>query len=91
VATEITCVLRSSSNEGSRLACVGGPGWTQDIETVIGAIEEGWRYYIRIGSAQVNVVLAAAGPCPLRSDPSETAENELLTLPACLLNLGTAR
>lgn len=82
-------MLWGSSGKGSLLEGVGGPGWVQDIETVVGAIEEGWRYYVRLGSAQVNVLLAEGGRCPLRTDPAETVENELLSLPGCLLALGS--
>jgi hypothetical protein len=87
MATEITCIV-PDRDDHRRISGLGGPGWTRDTETVIGELEEGRRYYVRLGSAQVNVVLSGDRRCPLRTDPAETPDNELLTLPTCLLGLG---
>ena len=91
MSTEITCLVWSSNGADAGIEGVGGPGWTQDLETVIGQVEEGWRYYVRLGSSFVNVVLTDDGPCRLRTDPAETPDNELLTLPSCLLPLGSSQ
>jgi hypothetical protein len=91
MSTEITCLLWSSEGSGRAIEGVGGPGWAEDLDTVIGQIEEGRRYYVRLGSTFVNVVLADDRSCPLRTDPAETSENELLTLPTCLLSLEHSR
>ena len=74
MATEITCIVPDRADH-RRIEALGGPGWLQDTETVIGQIEEGRRYYVRLGSAQVNVVLSRRAPLPAahrpRRDPRE--------------------
>jgi hypothetical protein len=81
MATEITCVVADSPE---RIDRVGGPGWTKDESIVIGEIEEGRHYFIDVDAAQVTVVVAARGTTKyLSTDPDLTAENNLLSLPAC--------
>lgn len=76
-------MLRGRNGSRDAIAGVGGRGWTQDLATVISEIEDGWRYYVRVGPALVNVVLVNDSTCPLRTDPHDTEKNELLTLPGC--------
>jgi hypothetical protein len=84
MATEITCIVRDSSDPDSRIDRLGGPGWNKDEATLIGEVEEGWAYFVQVDSARVAVVLAERGGRPyLRTDPDASAENNLLALPLC--------
>jgi hypothetical protein len=84
MSIEITCVLRDGRSSDEEIDGVGGPGWTQDLPTVIGELDEGRRYYVRVGAAQVNVVLIERDGRPqLRTDPAATPVNHLLALPRC--------
>lgn len=84
MATEITCIVPDGSDPGDRIDRVGGPGWTKDEDTVIGEIEEGREYFVEVDSARVTVLVSERDGCKyLRTDPDETAENNLLTLPTC--------
>jgi hypothetical protein len=63
---------------------VGGRGWIQDASTVIGEIDEGWEYYVRIGAAQIRVVVVSEnGHRYLSTDSAEVERNALLALPSC--------
>lgn len=84
LATEITCIVPDTNDPDERIDSVGGPGWTKDEDTVIGEVEEGREYFVEVGSARVTVLIAEReGRKYLRTDPDETAENNLLSLPTC--------
>jgi Protein of unknown function (DUF3892) len=85
LATEITCIISYGGDPDQRIDSVGGPGWTKDAETVIAEIEEGREYFVKVDCARVTVLIAVReSRTYLRTDPDETAENNLLRLPTCL-------
>jgi hypothetical protein len=84
LATEITCIIPDSSDPDQRIDSVGGSGWTKDEDTVIAEIEEGREYFVEVDSARVTVLVSERdGGKYLRTDPDETSENNLLSLPRC--------
>jgi hypothetical protein len=84
MAIEITCIIPDSSDPDERIDSVGGLGWTKDEDTVIGEIEEGREYFVEVDSARVTVLVSERdGRKYLRTDPDETSENNLLSLPTC--------
>jgi hypothetical protein len=84
LATEITCIVPDSDDPDERIDSVGGLGWTKDEDTVIGEITEGREYFVEVDSARVRVLVCDRdGRRYLRTDPDESAENNLLGLPTC--------
>jgi hypothetical protein len=85
LATEITCVVPDGSDPDNRIDSVGGPGWTKDEDTVIGEVEAGHEYFVEVDGARVTVVVIEedSGRKYLRTDPDQTTENNLLSLPLC--------
>jgi hypothetical protein len=81
MAREITCVARHPLHP-SHLEQVGGRGWSGDIPTVVGQIEEGREYYVQQGAVLLRVcVISRHGRPALGTDPAESAEDALLALP----------
>ena len=83
MATEISCVCRDRCRP-TLLDRVGGRGWCEDIATVLGQIAEGREYQVRRGAALLRVcVVHLHGQPSLSTDPGESQENHLLSLPDC--------
>jgi hypothetical protein len=85
MATQITCIVPDSADPDNRIDEVGGPGWKKDEDTVIGEIQnQGREYFVNVGGNEVDVVVAERnGRKYLRTDPDQTTENNLLSLPEC--------
>jgi hypothetical protein len=83
MATEISWARRHRLHP-SYVEQVGGAGWSADSATVIGQLEEGREYFVRRADALLRVsVIDHNGRLALRTDPTESAENALLSLPEC--------
>lgn len=55
-----------------------------DAATLIGEIEAGREYFVEVGLARVSVTVAQRNRRSLVcTDPEESAENHLLSLPSC--------
>jgi hypothetical protein len=84
MATQITCIVPDSSDPGNRIDEVGGSGWTKSEDTVISEIDGGAEYYVEESGKRVDVVVMDdKSPRYLRTDPDETTQNNLLSLPTC--------
>jgi hypothetical protein len=84
LATEITCNVSDGDDPDEGIDSLGGPGWLKDEATVIAEVEAGREYFVEVSSARVRVVVAEReGRKYLRTDPDETSENNLLSLPSC--------
>lgn len=84
MATQITCIVPDGSDPDRRIDAVGGSGWQKSEDTVIGEIENGEKYFVDVGGKEVKVIVAKRGERKyLRTDPDETTENNLLSLPEC--------
>jgi hypothetical protein len=85
MATQISCIVRDGSDPDNRIDEVGGTGWQKSEDAVIAEIENGTgSYYVNVGGKEVDVVVREReGRKYLRTDPDETTENNLLSLPEC--------
>lgn len=84
MATEITCIVPDSSDPGSRIDAVGGPGWQKSEDTVIAEIDGGAEYYTNAVGVRADVVVMRDKDTPyLRTHPDQTTANNLLSLPQC--------
>lgn len=85
MATQITCIIRDSSDPDRRIDSVGGSGWTKSEDAVIEEIDNRTdSYFVNVNGNQVDVVVAEReGGKYLRTDPDQTTENNLLSLPDC--------
>lgn len=82
MATEITWAARHRLHP-AHVERVGGPGWGADAATVIGQIEEGREYFLRDRDALLRISPTRLhGRLTLSTDLSESAENQLLSLPS---------
>jgi hypothetical protein len=85
MATEITCIVPAASDPDERIEMIGGLGWRKTESYAIAEVEHFHRdYFVEVDSARVTVqVEERDGRKYLRTDPDLTAENDLLSLPAC--------
>jgi hypothetical protein len=83
MATEISCVVRHQ-HDPDHLQALGGHGWRADLATVLGQIAEGREFQVRRGAVLLRVcALDSGGQVILGTDPAESGENHLLSLPEC--------
>jgi hypothetical protein len=86
LAVKITCIIPDSSDPDARIDQVGGPGWTKSEDEVIAEIEGHLaEYFVEADGTRVTVVVIeeAGGRRYLRTDPDQTTQNNLLSLPSC--------
>lgn len=84
MATQITCIVRDGADPDHRIDSVGGSGWTKSEDTVIREIEAGSEYFVEVNFQRVTVVVEEReGRKYLRTNPDQTTENNLLSLPNC--------
>lgn len=85
MATQITCITPDGSDPDRRIDRVGGSGWSKSEDAVIEEIDnEIESYFVDVNGSQVDVVVAKReGTKYLRTDPDQTTENNLLSLPEC--------
>jgi Protein of unknown function (DUF3892) len=85
MATRIECVNKEPREDPHKqIENVGGSGWKITQDEAIRNIENGESYEVSVNGQTTQVVIATHnGNKYIRTDPDQTTENNLLSLPEC--------
>lgn len=83
---QVTCITPDGNDADRRIDRLGGPGWNDSIDKVIGFIKSGsHRFYVSVGGLAVWVVVRrhSNGREYLTTEGDGFPPNNLLNLPHC--------
>lgn len=84
---QVTCIRRDSSDTDRRIDRLGGPGWSETIDTVIIYIQRGTHRFWTTAGGTSTWVIVKQHPVSRRyylaTEADSSTSNNLLSLPEC--------
>jgi hypothetical protein len=85
---QVTCIRRDGGDADRRIDRLGGPGWNDTIDAVIGYIRSGMHRFWTTANGRAVWVIVKQHPTSYRyflaTEADGYLENNLLKLPECL-------